>query len=39
MSSSLVTGNFFQMLGVRAALGRTFTPVDDEASAVAGRSC
>ena len=36
MSSSLVTGNFFQMLGVQAAIGRTFTPVDDEASA-AGR--
>jgi predicted permease len=33
MSSSLVTGNFFQMLGVQAAIGRVFTPVDDEASA------
>jgi len=26
----LVTGNFFQVLGVAAAHGRTFTPVDDE---------
>jgi predicted permease len=26
----LVTGNFFQVLGVNAALGRTFTPTDDE---------
>jgi predicted permease len=33
MSSSLVTGNFFQMLGVQAALGRTLTPRDDEPSA------
>ena len=32
-SSSLVTGNFFQMLGVRATLGRTLTPGDDEPSA------
>jgi predicted permease len=27
----LVTGNFFQVLGVNAAHGRTFTPSDDEA--------
>jgi putative ABC transport system permease protein len=26
----LVTGNFFQVLGVSAALGRTFAPSDDE---------
>jgi predicted permease len=26
----LVTGNFFSLLGVRAALGRTLTPEDDE---------
>jgi len=26
----LVTGNFFQVLGVSATLGRTFTPADDE---------
>ena len=29
----LVTGNFFQLLGVHAALGRTLTPGDDEPSA------
>ncbi len=33
MSSTLVTGNFFQVLGVQAALGRTLTPGDDEPSA------
>ena len=32
-SSVLVTGNFFQVLGVQAALGRTFTPADDAPSA------
>ena len=30
MSGTLVTGNFFQVLGVGAALGRTLTPADDE---------
>ena len=30
MSGSLVTGNFFQVLGVNAALGRTLMPGDDE---------
>jgi predicted permease len=29
MEGSLVTGNFFQVLGVSAARGRTFTTVDD----------
>ncbi len=29
MEASLVTGNFFQVLGVSAALGRTLTPLDD----------
>ena len=33
MSAALVTGNFFQVLGVQAALGRTLTPGDDERSA------
>jgi predicted permease len=33
VSSTLVTGNFFQVLGVHAALGRTLTPGDDEPSA------
>jgi predicted permease len=33
MSGSLVTGNFFQVLGVNAALGRTLVPGDDERSA------
>jgi len=33
VSSTLVTGNFFQVLGVQAALGRTLTPGDDEPSA------
>ena len=31
--SALVTGNFFQVLGVQAALGRTLMPEDDERSA------
>ena len=31
--STLVTGNFFQVLGVRAALGRTLLPEDDERNA------
>ena len=30
MSATLVTGNFFQVLGVEAALGRALTPADDE---------
>ena len=30
LSCSLVTGNFFQVLRVRAALGRTLLPEDDE---------
>lgn len=30
MEGPLVTGNFFQVLGVSAALGRTFAPSDDE---------
>lgn len=30
MAGTLVTGNFFQVLGVDAALGRTLTPDDDE---------
>ena len=29
MEGPLVTGNFFRVLGVTAALGRTFTPSDD----------
>jgi len=29
MAGELVTGNFFQVLGVSAALGRTLTPADD----------
>ena len=33
MSSALVSGNFFQVVGVEAALGRTLTPADDDASA------
>jgi predicted permease len=32
LSAALVTGNFFQVLGVRAALGRTLAPGDDHAS-------
>jgi predicted permease len=31
MSGSLVTGNFFQVLGVDAAEGRVLTPADDDA--------
>jgi hypothetical protein len=30
---TLTTGNFFQVVGVKAALGRTLTPADDEPSA------
>ncbi|HET9468737.1 MAG TPA: ABC transporter permease [Vicinamibacterales bacterium] len=30
LEGPLVTGNYFQVLGVNAALGRTFTPFDDE---------
>jgi len=30
VSSALVTGNFFQMLGVQPALGRVLTPDDDQ---------
>src|SRR2546423_9526090 len=30
----MVTGNYFQALGVEAALGRAITPEDDQASAV-----
>src|SRR5688572_9790752 len=30
MEGGLVTGNFFQVLGVSAARGRTLTPADDE---------
>ena len=30
MAGTLVSGNFFQVLGVNAALGRTLTPADDE---------
>jgi predicted permease len=33
MSGSMVTGNFFQVLGVRAAVGRTLLPSDDESGA------
>jgi predicted permease len=33
VAARLVTGNFFQMLGVQAALGRALTPADDEQSA------
>jgi predicted permease len=33
MSGTLVTGNFFQMLGANATLGRTLTPRDDERGA------
>ena len=32
MSGAFVTGNFFQVLGVEAALGRTLTPADDARS-------
>ena len=30
MEGALVTGNFFRVLGVSAARGRTLTPADDE---------
>jgi predicted permease len=30
LSGSIVSGNFFDMLGVRAALGRTFLPDEDQ---------
>ena len=30
MEAALVTGNFFRVLGVDAARGRTFTPADDQ---------
>src|SRR4051794_27742811 len=30
VNSALVTGSFFQVLGVQAALGPTLTPQDDE---------
>jgi predicted permease len=30
VSGTLVTGNFFQVLGVNAVLGRTLTPADDQ---------
>jgi predicted permease len=33
VSAALVTGNFFNVLGVHAALGRPLTPGDDEPSA------
>jgi predicted permease len=33
VSSALVSGNFFQTLGVSAALGRSLTPQDDEPGA------
>ena len=33
MSGTFVTGNFFQVLGVNAAIGRALTPADDEPSA------
>ncbi len=33
MTTALVTGNFFPVLGVHAALGRSLTPDDDERSA------
>lgn len=32
VSGTLVTGNFFHVLGVQAVLGRTLTPADDELS-------
>jgi len=32
MSGALVSGNFFQVAGVNAAMGRTLTPADDERS-------
>ena len=33
MCGTFVTGNFFQVLGVSAAMGRALTPADDEPSA------
>src|SRR5688572_7055970 len=33
MAGTLVTGNFFQVLGVNAALGRELTPEDDDRAA------
>jgi len=33
MHGQLVTGNFFHVLGVNAALGRTLVPADDESAA------
>jgi len=33
MSGTFVTGNFFRVLGVNAAIGRALTPEDDEPSA------
>ena len=33
MGGTLVTGNFFQVLGVDAALGRALTPADDDRTA------
>ena len=33
VNGEIVTGNYFQMLGVRAALGRTLTPSDDRLDA------
>jgi predicted permease len=33
MGGTLVTGNFFQVVGVNAALGRTLTPADDQRAA------
>jgi putative ABC transport system permease protein len=33
MSGTFVTGNFFQVVRVNAAIGRALTPADDEASA------
>ena len=30
MAGTLVTGNFFQVVGVNAVMGRTLTPADDE---------
>ncbi len=32
MAVTLVTGNFFEVVGVRAALGRALTPADDDRS-------
>jgi predicted permease len=34
VSATLVTGNFFQMLGATAELGRTLTPADNDRSAI-----